>query len=240
MYYGGYGYYYFDPTYILVIICAVISLFASAKVEATYSKFDRVPSARGLTGAEAARRLLERAGIYDVNIEHVSGKLSDHYDPSAKVLRLSDSTYRSRSVAAIGVAAHECGHAIQHNRGYAPLTFRNALVPVVNFGTKISIPLILLGCVLSYNQTLIQIGILAFSLAVLFQLVTLPVEFNASSRALSMLREQGILDEGEVPMTKKVLTAAAMTYVAAALSSIVQLLRLVFLYGGRGNRRDRN
>ncbi len=235
-----YGYYYFDPTYILVIICAAIAMFASAKVESTYNKYDRVAASRGVTGAQVAKQLLERAGIYDVSIEHVRGKLSDHYDPRAKVLRLSDSTYSSRSVAAIGVAAHECGHAIQHNRGYVPLTLRNVLVPVANFGTKISIPLIIIGCILSYNQTLIQIGIFMFSFAVIFQLLTLPVEFNASSRALAMLKEQGVLHKDEIPMTKKVLSAAAMTYVAAALSAIVQLFRLIFLYGGRGNRRDRD
>lgn len=236
MYYGGYGYYHFDPTYILVLICAVISLFASARVTAVFNKFNRVAAASGLTGAEAAQRILHAAGIYDVSVEHVGGKLSDHYDPGRKVLRLSDSTYSSRSVAAIGVAAHECGHAIQHQEGYGPLTLRSTLVPIANIGSKAAIPIILLGCILSYNQTLIQVGIFAFSLAVIFQLVTLPVEFNASSRALSMLKEQGILDQYEVPMSRKVLTAAAMTYVAAAASSIIQLLRLILLFGGR--RRD--
>ncbi len=234
--YGGYGYYYFDPTYILVIICAIISIFASARVEAVFSKYNRVASARGLTGAEAAQRILQSAGIYDVSVEHVSGKLSDHYDPRSKVLRLSDSTYNSRSVAAIGVAAHECGHAIQHDVGYAPLNLRSTLVPLANIGSKAAIPIILIGCILSYNQTLIQIGIIAFSLAVIFQLVTLPVEFNASSRALALLREQNILEDYESGMAKKVLSAAAMTYVAAAAASIIQLLRLVLLFGGR--RRD--
>jgi len=236
MYYGGYGYYSFDPTYILVIICAIVSIFASARVEAVFSKYNRVASARGLTGAEAAHRILQSAGIYDVSVEHVSGKLSDHYDPRSKVLRLSDSTYSSRSVAAIGVAAHECGHAIQHDVGYAPLSLRSTLVPLANIGSKAAIPIILIGCFLSYNQTLIQIGIIAFSLVVIFQLVTLPVEFNASSRALALLKEQNILEDYESGMAKKVLSAAAMTYVAAAASSIIQLLRLVLLFGGR--RRD--
>lgn len=236
MYYGGYGYYYFDPTYILVIICAIISLFASARVEAVFNKYSRVAAASGLTGAEAAKRILNAAGIYDVSVEQVSGKLSDHYDPSRKILRLSESTYGSRSVAAIGVAAHECGHAIQHQQEYAPLTLRSFLVPVTNFASRLAIPIILVGCILSYNQTLIQVGIFAFSFAVIFQLVTLPVEFNASSRALAMLGEQGILDQYEVPMSRKVLNAAAMTYVAAAASSIIQLLRLILLFGGR--RRD--
>ncbi len=236
MYYGGYGYYYFDPTYILVIICAIISMFASARVEAVFNKYSRVAAASGLTGAEAAQRILHAAGIYDVSVEHVRGKLSDHYDPSRKILRLSDSTYSSRSVAAIGVAAHECGHAIQHQQEYAPLTLRSILVPVTNFASKLAIPIILIGCVLSYNQTLIQVGIIAFSCAVIFQLVTLPVEFNASSRALDMLEQERILDQHEVPMSRKVLRAAAMTYVAAAASSIIQLLRLILLFGGR--RRD--
>ena len=233
MYYGGYGYYYFDPTYILVIICAIISMFASARVEAVFNKYSRVLAASGLTGAEAAKRILNAAGIYDVSVEHVSGKLSDHYDPSRKILRLSDSTYNSRSVAAIGVAAHECGHAIQHQQEYAPLTLRSILVPVTNFASKLAIPMIIIGCILSYNQTLIQLGIIAFSAAVIFQLVTLPVEFNASSRALDMLEQERILDEYEVPMSRKVLKAAAMTYVAAAASSIIQLLRLILLFGGR-------
>ncbi len=232
----GYGYYYFDPTYILVIICAVISVFASARVEAVFNKYSRVAAASGLTGAQAAEKILHAAGIYDVSVEHVRGKLSDHYDPGNRVLRLSDSTYNSRSVAAIGVAAHECGHAIQHQQEYGPLSLRTFLVPVTNIASKAAIPIIILGCILSYNQTLIQVGIFAFSFAVIFQLVTLPVEFNASSRALVMLKEQGILDQYEVPMSRKVLKAAAMTYVAAAAASIIQLLRLILLFGGR--RRD--
>ena len=149
--YGGYGFYYYDPTYILVIICAIISLFASARVQSTFNKYNRVLAASGLTGAQAAERILHSAGIYDVSIEHVRGNLSDHYDPSHKVLRLSDSTYNSRSVAAIGVAAHECGHAIQHQQEYGPLNLRSLLVPISNIGSKAAIPLILIGCILSYN-----------------------------------------------------------------------------------------
>ena len=236
MYYGGYGYYSFDPTYILVIICAIISMIASARVQSVFNKYNRVEAMSNLTGAEAAKRILNAAGIYDVNVEYVRGNLSDHYDPGNKVLRLSDSTYSSRSVAAIGVAAHECGHAIQHQQEYGPLSLRTILVPVTNIASKAALPIILLGCILSYNQTLIQVGIFAFSFAVIFQLVTLPVEFNASSRALVILKEQGILNEQEVPMSRKVLNAAAMTYVAAAAASIIQLLRLILLFGGR--RRD--
>ena len=190
----------------------------------------------GLTGEETARRILSRAGIYDVQIQRVAGNLTDHYDPRSKTLRLSDSVYGNSSVAAIGVAAHECGHAIQHDRGYAPLKIRSAIAPVASFGANISWPLILIGLLLGGSELLIQLGILLFSLAVLFQLVTLPVEFNASNRALGLLSETGILYREEVQKTRKVLSAAALTYVAAAAASILQLLRLVLLFGNR--RRD--
>ena len=191
-----------------------------------------------MTGAEAARRLLNSQGIYDVTIEHISGSLTDHYDPRSKVLRLSDAVYGSDSVAAVSVAAHECGHAMQDNEDYAPLRFRSALVPVANFGSQLSWPLILIGVVFGgLGSPLVQIGILMFTLAVLFQLVTLPVEFNASGRAIKLLDSQGILLAEEVSGTKKVLSAAALTYVAAAAASILQLLRLIILFGGR-NRRD--
>ncbi len=228
-----YGYY-FDPTYILVIVGIVISLIASVKVKSTYAKYSKVPSHSGLTGAEAAERILHTQGIYDVTINHVSGELSDHYDPRTKSLNLSDSTYAKTSVAAVGVAAHECGHAIQHAASYAPLKIRGALVPVANFGSSISWILIILGIVFGAGgQGLITAGIICFSLAVLFQIVTLPVEFNASSRAVKLLESGGILYGDEISHTKKVLGAAALTYVAAALASILQLLRLVILFGGR-------
>ncbi len=230
-------YYYFDPTYMLVLIGVVLSMLASAKVNSTFRKYSQVRSRSGYTGAMAAERILKSAGIYDVRIEHISGNLTDHYDPSNKVLRLSDSVYGQSSVAAVGVAAHECGHAIQHAKGYAPLKIRSAIVPVANFGSKISWPMILLGLFLgSAGNTLIQLGILFFSAAVAFQLVTLPVEFNASSRAVEILGSSGILYEEEVRHTKKVLSAAALTYVAAAASSILQLLRLIILFGGRNER----
>ena len=192
-------------------------------------------SRSGLTGREAAERILRSAGIYDVRIEHVSGNLTDHFDPGNRVLRLSDATYQSASVAAVGVAAHECGHAIQHSRGYAPLKIRSAIVPVANFGSAIAWPLILLGLLFNSRSSylLIQIGILAFSFAVLFQLVTLPVEFNASRRAVQILGESGMLLPDELSMTKKVLRAAALTYVAGAASAILQLLRIILLTGGR-------
>lgn len=233
-YYGAPMYYYgFDPTYVLVLIAAIFSLWASARVNTTYSKYARVRSMQGITAAEAAQRILFYAGLSEVRIEHVSGNLTDHYDPRSRVLRLSDSTYASTSVAAIGVAAHECGHAIQDKEGYAPLKLRSTLVPAANLGSRMGIPIIILGVILGSNQLLIHIGIWVFSLAVLFQLVTLPVEFNASGRAVRILEDRGILGEQEIPMCKKVLSAAAMTYVAAATASIMQLLRLVLLYGRR-------
>lgn len=225
--------YYYDPTYILVLIGLVISMWASARVNTTYQKYSRVRSHSGLTGAEAARRILNGAGIYDVRVEHVRGNLTDHYDPKARVLRLSDSVYGASSVAAIGVAAHECGHAIQDEESYAPLRIRSALVPVANFGTRAAVPIILLGIVFGSSYTLVQIGLLCFALGTLFQIVTLPVEFNASSRAVRILGESHMLMEEELGQTKKVLSAAALTYVAAALASILSLLRLFLLFGGR-------
>lgn len=227
---------YFDPTYILVVIGVIISLAASAKVKSTFAKYARVRSQSGLTGAEAAERILHRAGIYDVKIEHVGGNLTDHYDPRTKVLRLSDSVYGSDSIAAIGVAAHECGHAIQHQESYGPLKLRSTLVPVANFGTMLAWPIILVGLLLAQSQPLINFGIILFSTAVLFQLVTLPVEFNASRKAVQRLGEAGILYNQEISQSKNVLDAAALTYVAAAAATILQLLRLILLFGGR--RRD--
>ena len=192
-----YGYYYYDPTYMLIIISALISLFAQFLVNSRFSKYSRVRSRSGMTGAQAAERILQSQGIYDVAIQRVSGKLTDHYDPRNKTLNLSDAVYASTSVAAVGVAAHECGHAIQHARGYAPLSFRSALVPVANIGSQLSWLFIILGIFFGGSHTLIMIGILMFSAAVLFQLVTLPVEFNASGRALKLLSETGILQKDE-------------------------------------------
>jgi Zn-dependent membrane protease YugP len=233
-----YSYYYwgFDPTYILVLVGAVICLIASARVKTTFNKYSKYRSMSGMTGAQAADRILRAAGISDVSIQHVSGSLTDHYDPSRRTLNLSDDVYSATSVAAIGVAAHECGHAIQHQQGYAPLAFRTAIVPVANIGSTLAWPLILIGLFFSRNtgSLLIDIGILCFSLAVLFQLVTLPVEFNASARAMRMLGDMGILSDSELPYTGKVLKAAALTYVASAAAAILQLLRLLILFGGRG------
>ena len=231
-----YGYYYYDPTYMLIVISALISLFAQFLINSRFSKYSRVRSRSGMTGAQAADRILQSQGIYDVAIQRVSGKLTDHYDPRNKTLNLSDAVYASTSVAAVGVAAHECGHAIQHARGYAPLSFRSALVPVANLGSQLSWLFIILGIFFGGSHTLIMIGILMFSAAVLFQLVTLPVEFNASGRALKLLSETGILQKDEVSDTRKVLSAAALTYVAAATTAVLQLLRLLRLFGG--NDRD--
>ena len=234
MFYGyGYG---FDWTYILLIIGVIVSGFASAKVNSTFKKFSKVASTVGMTGAEAARQILYSEGITDVAIEHVSGNLTEHYNPSTKTVNLSDATYGSTSVAAIGVAAHECGHVIQHHTGYAPLNLRTALVPVANVGSKLGIPIILVGMLFGGNYTLIQAGIIVFSFGVLFQLVTLPVEFDASSRAIKLVGSLGILNPDEVRDTRKVLSAAAMTYVASAFAAILSLLRLIILFGGNRRR----
>ena len=229
----GYYYRYWDPTYILVIIGVIISLWASAKVKTTYSKYSRVRSMSGLTGAQAAERILHSAGLYDVRIEHISGDLTDHYDPKNRVLRLSDTVYGSASVAAVGVAAHECGHAVQDQKDNAPLRIRSSLDPVANFGTMAAWPIIIIGLIFGSSHFLVNLGILLFSLGVLFQLVTLPVEFDASSRAIQILGNTGILYGDEIRQTRKVLNAAAMTYVAAAAASILSLLRLILLFGGR-------
>ena len=225
--------FYFDPTYIFIIIGVLICSVASGRVKSTFSRFSGMRNHLGLTGAHGA-------GIYDVRIERTSGHLTDHYDPRNKVLRLSDSTYGQCSVAAVGVAAHECGHAIQHAKGYAPLQFRSVLVPIANFGSAISWPLIVLGLFISGKSSIlfINIGILAFSLAVLFQLVTLPVEYNASGRAVRILAETGMMQGEEIVAAKKVLNAAALTYVASAASAILQLVRILVLTGGRRNNED--
>lgn len=235
-----YGYYYsfWDPTYFLVVIGALVCLIASAKMKSTFAKYSRVRSMSGMTGAMAAERILHGAGIYDVSVQHVRGNLTDHYDPKHKVLRLSDSVYGSASVAAVGVAAHECGHAIQHQKGYAPLAIRSAVVPVANFGSVLAWPLILIGLLFSRGSGsfFVTLGIICFSFAVLFQLVTLPVEFNASGRAVRILGDMGILGDQELVGTKKVLFAAALTYVAGAAAALLQLLRLILLFGSRGRR----
>lgn len=222
---------YWDSTYILILIGAAITMLASGRVNSTYARYAKVRSVTGLTGAEAARKILQSQGIYDVTIQHVSGNLTDHYDPRDNILSLSDATFASSSVAAVGVAAHECGHAVQHHQGYTPLAFRSAIVPVANIGAKLSWPLVIIGLLINGNTSmvLIRAGIILFCAVVLFQVVTLPVEFNASSRALKLLGETGILYDEELDGTKKVLSAAAMTYVASVAASLLQLLRLLLL-----------
>ena len=232
------GYYYWNPTYILVVIGAVICMIASARVKGTFNKYSQLRSMSGMNGAQVAQRVLQAAGIYDVQVRHVSGSLTDHYDPRTKTVNLSDPVYNATSVAALGVAAHECGHAIQHAKSYAPLSIRSALVPIANFGSMLAWPVILIGLFFNTRSSglIIDIGIILFSAAVLFQLVTLPVEFDASRRALVMLRTQGILADDELKYTRRVLKSAALTYVVSAAAAILQLLRIILITNGR--RRD--
>ena len=218
-YYG----FYFDPTYLLVLIGVVLCMIASARVKTTYKKYEKVGSRSGYTADQVAYMILRNAGITDVSIHHISGDLTD----------LSDSVYGSRSIAAIGVAAHECGHAIQHANAYAPLTIRSAIIPAANIGSAISWPLILIGLLIPRVDYLITLGIILFSLVVVLQFVTLPVEFNASRRAMAILEGSGYLYPDELKGARSVLTAAAMTYVAAMVSASLQLLRLVLLFGNR-------
>ena len=234
MYYGyGYGYG-MDPMYFLVILAFIFSMVAQTKVSTTFKKYSRVRNRAGFTGAQVATQMLQNAGIYDVSVQRVAGNLTDHYDPRTKTLRLSQSVYDSTSVAALGVAAHETGHAIQHDVGYAPLGLRSMLVPLANFGSRLAIPLILIGFFFSGGgSTLVTIGILFFSLSVLFTLITLPVEFNASHRAIDLLVADGFLASDEIGGAKKVLSAAAMTYVAAAFAAIAELLHLLAIFGRR-------
>ena len=230
------GYMYLDPLYIILVIPAVIiAAIAQANVSGTFSKYSKVRTARGYTGAEAARAILDANGLYNVRVERVAGNLSDHFDPRQNVIRLSQGDYDNATVAAVGVAAHESGHAVQYATGYAPIKLRNAIVPITQFGSSLSIPVLLLGFFMGL-QPLVYAGIILFSAMVVFQLVTLPVEFNASSRALAIIEEQELLGSEELRGAKKVLGAAALTYVAALLVSLMQLLRIILRFGGR--RRD--
>lgn len=227
-------------SYIILLPAILFSLYASSKVKSTFSKYSKYNNVNGYTGQDIAERILNLNGMYDVAIEHVQGNLSDHYDPKTKTVRLSDSVFNNTSIAAVSVAAHECGHAIQHNKDYVFLNVRHAIVPVVNIASNASMPIIILGMFLgggqgSISYFLIQLGIILFSGSVVFQLVTLPVEFNASSRALAILEEEQYLSREEMEPAKKVLNAAALTYVAAAASAILSLLRLVLVFGGRRN-----
>ena len=231
-----YGYYGMDWTYILVLIGAALCMLASARVNSAYRKYERVRAASGMTGAQVAQRILEQNGITDVTVQRVAGRLTDHYNPKTKVVNLSETTYDSPSVAAVAVAAHECGHVCQDYQNYVPLDIRTAIVPAANIGSRLGLPLVIIGLVIGAFPMLITIGIWLFSLSVLFQLVTLPVEFNASSRALTMLEEYGILGQDENKSARAVLNAAALTYVAAAASSVLQLLRLIMLSNRRSRR----
>ncbi len=223
-----------DATYILVIIAAIITLFASARMNLAFGKYAKIKNENGITGAEAARTILDNSGLSFVRVEPVSGNLSDHYNSDTKIVYLSESTYSENSIAAVGVAAHECGHALQDQEEYQPLIMRNKFVPFANFGSKFGVPIVIGGILFGYCEPIMQIGILIFSLAVLFQLITLPVEFNASTSAIALLNENEILKIEEEEGCKKVLKAAAMTYVAAAAASILSLLRLILL----SKRRD--
>lgn len=226
---------FFNSNYfVLVIIPMIIGIWAQQRVASTYRKYSEAPCQSGYTGSRAARQILDQNGLQNVRIECINGELTDHYDPRAKVIRLSEGTYNSNSVAAVGVAAHECGHAIQYASGYVPIKIRGAIIPITNFGSKMAVPLILIGLLFSWYP-LAYIGLIGYGLIALFQLVTLPVEFNASNRAVAVLPSMG-LSESDMEGVKKVLGAAAMTYVAALISDVTQLLRMISIIG-RGNRR---
>ena len=224
--------YYFDPTYVLVIIAFLLTLFASMGVKSTFSKYNDVRSSRGITAASAARQILDANGLQNIRIEHVSGDLTDHYSPNENVIRLSDSTYNSTSVAAIGVAAHECGHAVQHQVGYVPIKIRNGIVPIVNVCNMLSMPIFIIGIILGLGR-LAMVGAILFGAVLVFQLVTLPTEINASRRAMKTLESMYLLEGDELTGARKTLTAAAMTYVAAVASTALQFLRLVLLANRR-------
>lgn len=233
-----YGYYGIDMTYIVLVLpCVLFALWAQSRVNSTFSRYSKVHNLRGLTGAQAAEAVLRANGVTNVGIEYVSGKLTDHYDPRTNVIRLSSSVYSSTSVASVGVAAHEAGHAVQYAVGYSPIKLRAAIIPLTQAGATAAFPLILLGLVLNFGA-LIYVGIAAFALSTVFQLVTLPVELDASRRALQTIQQNGLLTADEYPMAKKTLNAAALTYVAALAVSLAQLLRLLVILGGR-NRNDR-
>ena len=236
-----YGYYGFDWTYlVLVLPCVILSLWASSSVNSTFKRYSTQYAMRGITGAEAAQRVLSANGVSGVRIERVAGNLTDHFDPKTNVIRLSDSVYSSTSTAAIGVACHEAGHAVQYATHYTPIKLRAAIIPITNFGSKLAMPLILLGILLSYlgnfSYALVYLGIACFGLSLVFQLITLPVEFNASRRAVRAISSTGILTQQELVGAKRTLKAAAMTYVAATAVSLAQLLRLILLFGRRSRR----
>ena len=227
---------YWDQTIIILIPALIFSLIAQLMVKGAFSKYSGVRNSRGYTGADAARAILDRNGLSYIRIEHINGELTDHYDPGANVIRLSDSVYNNDSVAAGGVAAHEAGHAVQYAEGYGPIKVRSAIIPITQFGSNLSTPLVILGIIFSSN-VLITAGILLFCTVVLFQAITLPVEFNASGRALKVLREEHFLDDDEMKGAKSVLTAAALTYVAAMFSALASLARLLLIRNRNNSRR---
>ena len=238
-----YPYYYYDWTMlVLVLPCMIFAMIASSRVNSTFKKYSQQRSMRGLTGAEAAQRVLRHNGVTGIRIERVSGNLTDHYDPKTNVIRLSDSVYSSTSTAAIGVAAHEAGHAVQYAQNYAPIKLRAAIIPITNIGSRLAMPLIMLGILLgalgNYSYLLVDLGIAAFGLSFVFQMITLPVEFNASRRAMVAIEDAQLLTDEEQRGARKTLKAAAMTYVAATAVALAQLLRLIILFGGRGRRRN--
>ncbi|MBQ7384867.1 MAG: zinc metallopeptidase [Clostridia bacterium] len=231
-----FGWFYYDWTILLVLPALIVSVWAQINVSTTFNKYSKVSTYKGITGADAARRVLDANGLHDVKIEHIRGELTDHYDPRANVIRLSDAVYSNTSAAAVGVACHEAGHAVQHARGYFPIKIRSAVIPATKFGSMLAIPIFMIGLLFAAEPLLLA-GILLYTVVAFFQLITLPVEFNASARAMSAIKSSGMLNPQEHAGARKVLTAAAMTYVAALLSSLLTLLRLLILAGGRGRRR---
>ncbi|MBO5416565.1 MAG: zinc metallopeptidase [Clostridia bacterium] len=231
-----FGWFYYDWTILLVLPALIISVWAQINVSTTFNKYSKIRNFRGITGADAARRVLNENGLHEVKIEHIHGNLNDHYDPRANVIRLSDAVYANTSAAAVGVACHEAGHAVQHAKGYFPIKIRSAVIPATRFGSMLAIPIFMIGLIFA-SDALLLAGILLYTIVAFFQLVTLPVEFNASSRAMSAIKSSGMLNPQEYAGARKVLTAAAMTYVAALVSSLLTLLRLLVLAGGRGRRR---
>ena len=235
---SGLGYYYNDTSIILVAIGALLCLITSGVVKSTFNKYSKVMASSGLTGAQVAEAILKKEGIYDAKVEPIAGSLTDHFNPATKIVSLSETVYGSTSIAAVSVAAHECGHAMQHNEDYFPLKVRSSILPAANFGSKYGLWIVILGLIISFFRPLVFVGVVLFAFGVLFQIVTLPVEFDASRRALATISEMGILTDAEMTGAGKVLKSAAMTYVASAAASILSLIRLILIAQGGRSRRD--
>lgn len=235
---SGLGYYYNDTSIILVAIGALLCLITSGVVKSTFNKYAKVAASSGLTGAQVAEAILRKEGIYDAKVEPIAGSLTDHFNPATKIVSLSETVYGSTSIAAVSVAAHECGHAMQHNEDYFPLKVRSSILPAANFGSKYGLWIVILGLIISFFRPLVFVGVVLFAFGVLFQIVTLPVEFDASRRALATISEMGILTDAEMTGAGKVLKSAAMTYVASAAASILSLIRLILIAQGGRSRRD--